>query len=103
MKKLITIILIVAICCGCTMAYKRNLFVELRNEDIGEDKDIAIHPLALVEIIPYDEKLDKYVCAYEDTGCVWAFYVNKETDLIESWEFISPPEKCYTGLNWGLS
>ena len=85
------------ILCGCSTAFKRNLFVSVRNDAIGSKKENIIHPGYLR--IPYSEKLDKYIGA-DDNGCQWAYYVNKETGIIESWEFISSPDKCQTGLDW---
>ena len=99
MNKILYLFIVVLILNGCTMAFKKNLFVDMRNEDIGRHKDLAIHPLSLIEIVPHNVKLDKYICAHND-GCKWAYYVNKETGIIESWKFISSSDKCQTGLGW---
>ena len=99
MSKFLYFFITVLVLSGCSATFKQNLFSDIRNDHVGMNKDLVIHPLSLVKIIPYNEKQDKYVCAYDD-GCQWAYYVNKETGIIESWEFISSPDKCQTGLNW---
>jgi len=98
MNKVLCLFIIVLMVTGCTSNFKKKLFVDIRNDHIGSHKDNVIHPGSLVEIVSYNETLDKYICAY-DTGCKWAYYVNKETGIIESWEFISSPDKCQTGLD----
>lgn len=100
MNKFLYFFAILIIMSGCSTTFKKNLFVDIRNDHIGMQKDHVIHPMSLIEVVPHNEKLDKYICAYENIGCKWAYYVNKETSIIESWEFISSPNKCQTGLNW---
>jgi len=100
MNKILYFLILVSVLCGCTMNAKKNIFINERNYDVGRKKDIAIHPLSILEIIPVGVKQDKYILYNDDTGCKWAYYVNKETEIIESWEYVSSPDKCYTGLGW---
>ena len=92
-NKILYFFIVILILSGCSTTFKRNLFVDIRNDHIGMNKDLVIHPLSLVKIIPYNATQDKYVCAYDD-GCKWVYFVNKKTGIIESWEYISPPDKC---------
>jgi hypothetical protein len=81
---------------GCA---RTGLFSDIRNDHVGSNKDLVIHPLSLVEIVPYNDKLDKYICKL-DGGCKWAYFVAKQTGEIKSWEYISSSDKCQTGLDW---
>jgi hypothetical protein len=84
-------------CAGVKFENSKTRFVNIRNEHIGYKKENVIHSGYVKE--PYNDKLDKYIGS-DDNGCSWAYFVNKETERIESWEYVSSPDKCETGLNW---
>ncbi len=84
-------------CVGLKFENNRDRFVNIRNEHIGSKKENIIHPGYLKVL--FNETLDKYIGS-DDNGCKWAYFVNKKTGIIESWEYISSPDKCQTGLNW---
>ena len=48
-----------------------------------------------VRIEPFNEELIAYHYESEYTGCKFIYYVNKDTDIVESWEFVSSPDNCY--------
>ena len=99
MNRFLLFLVLVVMFCGCASSFKKNLFADIRNDHIGSHKENIISPQILVEVIPHNATQDKYICAYDD-GCKWAYFVNKKTGIIESWEYISSPDKCQTGLNW---
>jgi len=94
MNKILYFFILVLILCGCA---SRSYFVRYRNYDVGRSVDLSYDTPS--KIIPYNEEQDKYI--YEcKNGCKFAYYVNKKTKIVESWEYISSPDKCSLGLNW---
>jgi len=45
--------------------------------------------------------LSEYVYSSRETGCKWGFVVNNKTSIIESWHYLSDPDKCYLWIDWG--
>ncbi len=95
MEKIKYLFLITIFISGCATA---SIFKDLRNYDIGRSVDLAYLPPPY-KIIPYSVNEDKYL--YKDNGkCEFYYVVNKKTKIVESWDYISSPDKCKTGLNW---
>lgn len=95
MKKITRLFLIVIIFSGCATT---SIFRDLRDYDIGRSVELSYLPPPY-KIIPSSIDHDKYL--YQDKGeCEFYYMVNKKTKKIESWDYISSPEKCKTGLNW---
>ena len=93
MKKKIFLLLITVFGCGCAT---NTLFVEERNYDVGRNVNwsYAVPPNPV--IVPYNQTQDKYMIDRGD-GCKFTYYVNKETRIVDSWEYLCSPEKCKTG------
>lgn len=83
--------------CGCAT---QKLFVEYRNYDVGRNVNVA--PLESSKISSHNEFQDQYLFEWKG-GCKFIYYVNKETKVVESWEYVSSPDKCTMGYNWGVS
>lgn len=95
MKNTKRLFLITIFLSGCATV---SLFKDLRDYDIGRSVELAYLPPA-DKILPYSESSDKYL--FKGNGeCEFSYIVNKQTKIVESWEYISSPEKCKTGLNW---
>lgn len=91
MNKVLYSFILVLIFSGCA-TYAN--FVNERNYDVGRSVDLSYaRPL---KVISHNQNQDKYLFEWKD-GCKWAYYVNKETKIVESWEFISFPDKCSSG------
>ena len=60
--------------------------------------------LALIYIytsIAWDIKANA-IYIYTDSGrmCHPVYYVNKKTKIVESWSYVSSPDKCSMGFSW---
>lgn len=94
MNKILFFLILVVMFCGCaTNAH----FVRDKNYDVGRSVDLCWYSPS--KIIPLNQDQDKYLFE-RDNGCKWAYYVNKKTKIVESWEYISSPDKCQTGVGW---
>jgi uncharacterized protein YxeA len=101
MNKFLFFLILILVFCGCAGAKFENSkdrFVNTRNYDVGRsvDRSYAMPP---AKISSYNEKQDKYLFEGKD-GCQWVYYVNKETKVVESWEYVSSPDKCSLGIGW---
>ena len=94
MKAIFYFITLVLIFCGCATVSN---FESIRNYDVGRDVNLVYASSPKIEA--YNTTQDKYVYERND-GCKWAYYVNKKTKKVESWEYISSSDKCATGFNW---
>lgn len=96
MKKILFLLLIAIFNNGCAT---NATFVEERNYDVGRrvnfNYSVPPHPI----IVPYNQTQDKYFIDW-GKGCKFAYYVNKETKIVDSWEYLCSPEKCKTGVGW---
>ena len=96
MNKLLYSIILALIFCGCaTNAH----FVQERDYDVGRKVNLSYavspHPV----IVPHNQTQDKYLIDWGN-GCKFAYYVNKETKIVDSWEYLCSPEKCKIGVGW---
>ena len=82
------------VCIGCAT---NSNFVEGRNMYVGSK--INWDPQIPPKIRSYDSTQDEYIFESKN-GCQWAYYVDKETEVIESWKYLSSPDKCTEGYNW---
>ena len=94
MCKFLTIFIFTFMFCGCAT---NALFVQYRDYDVGRNVDLSYDKPS--KVISYNLNQDKYLYETEN-GCQWVYYVNKETKIIESWEYVSSPDKCTLGYNW---
>lgn len=96
MKKILFLLLITIFGSGCATNAQ---FVQERNYDVGRNVNwsYAVSPNPV--IVPYNQTQDKYIIDWEN-GCKFAYYVNKETKIVESWEYLCSPEKCKMGVGW---
>ena len=94
MQKLFIFFTLIFIFCGC--ATNAN-FVEGRNMYVGSK--ISWDPQMPPQIRSYNLTQDEYIFESKN-GCQWAYCVNKKTGVIESWKYISSPDKCTEGYNW---
>jgi hypothetical protein len=85
--------------CGCALFYNgRESFIGDRDYDVGRNVD---HVYATPsEILPCNETQDKYIYESNNGKCKWAYYVDKETKIIEKWEYMSSPNECSVGVDW---
>ena len=72
-------------------------FAEVRNMYVGRKVNWPsdVSPI----ITSHNLTQDEYLFETKD-GCQWVYYVNKETKIIESWAYVSSPNKCTLGYNW---
>ena len=101
MNKFLCFFILVLVSCGCAGAKFENSssrFVNDRNYDVGRSVNWS-YAMPPSKIFSYNEKKDEYLFEGKN-GCQWVYYVNKETKIVESWGFLSSPDKCQTGLNW---
>ena len=89
------ILILIFIFCGCAT---NSHFIEYRNYDIGRNVDESFTPSPRKKSF-HNPIQDKYLYESEN-GCQWVYYVNKETRIIESWAYVSSPDKCTLGYNW---
>lgn len=84
---------------GCSSVIRDGgiLFVDQRNYDVG--RSVKVAPLEPTQVQPLDANLDKYVYEWR-TGCKFAYIVDNETNVVQSWEYISAPEACYMSSSW---
>lgn len=86
------------ILCGCAaINHGKSYFVRVRDYDVGRSVDLSYDKPT--KIVPHSPTQDKYIYELKN-GCSWAYYVNKTTRVVESWEYISSPEKCELGADW---
>ena len=95
MRKCLYLFIMVFIFNGCAT---NAAFVEYRNYDVGRSIEVSLVPPP-IKISSHNETQDKYLFQTED-GCQWVYYVNKETKIVESWKYISSPDKCSLGTAW---
>ncbi|MCA9408606.1 MAG: hypothetical protein H6755_05980 [Candidatus Omnitrophica bacterium] len=89
------LILIVLFLSGCAT---NKMFVEYRNYDVGRNVNLAyLAPAENIDEI--DQNKDRYLFKW-DNDCEFVYFVNKKTKVVESWEYVSPPDKCKMGLDW---
>ena len=98
MKRIRPIILLIAIFFlgGCATKVR---FIQERDYDVGRNVNLsgAIPPNPVV--VPYNQTQDKYLIDWGN-GCKFAYYVNKKTKIVDSWEYLCSPEKCKIGVGW---
>lgn len=98
MYKFLGAFILVLLFCGCASAYgKKDRFIRHRDYDVGRSVDLSYAVPS--RILSHNEIQDKYLYESEG-GCEWAYYVNKETKVVESWEYVSSPDKCSMGVGW---
>lgn len=93
----ITLVLMFCGCAGATLENSKDRFVNDRNYDVGRNVDLS-YAAPASQISSYNENQDKYI--FENDACSWIYYVNKSTKIVESWEYVSLPDRCSTGLDW---
>ena len=97
-NRLLYIPIIFIMLSGCSiLGSGKNLFEDERNYDIGRSVDLS-YAMPAEHISSYNENQDKYL--FKQGGCQWVYYVNKNTKVVESWEYVSSPDKCSMGLDW---
>ena len=72
-------------------------FVEVRDMYVGSK--VSWDSKAPPKISSHNSIQDTYLFESEN-GCQWVYYVNRETKIIESWAYVSSPDKCTLGYNW---
>ena len=95
MNKLLYCFILALIFCGCATNAR---FVEYRNYDVGRSVDLSWVPKPS-RISLHNQDQDEYLFEL-GSGCKFVYYVNKKTKNVESWEYISSPNKCSLGYNW---
>lgn len=95
MNKLLYCFILALMFCGCATNAR---FVEYRNYDVGHSVDLSWVPKPS-KISSYNQDQDKYLFEWNN-GCKFVYYVDKKTKNVESWEYVSPPDKCSLGYNW---
>lgn len=95
MKRNLFFLLITIFECGCATNAQ---FAQERNYDVGRNVNWSYAIPTNPVIVPYNQAQDKYMI--DRGGCKFAYYVNKETKIVESWEYLCSPEKCKTGVGW---
>lgn len=91
MNKIFYFFILTFIFCGCATITN---FVTERDYDVGRSVDLIYDKPS--KIVPYNQTQDKYLFECNN-GCKFAYYVNKETKVVESWEYISSSDKCSLG------
>lgn len=94
-NKTFILLFLVLLIGGCTT---NAFFVRDRDYDVG--RNVGVVYGVLTKIIPYTENQDKYLFEANKGRCQWVCYVNKKTKIVESWEYISSPDKCKSGIDW---
>jgi hypothetical protein len=75
------------------------MFIDERNYDIGREV-VGIPIPEPIEIKTLGSGKSEYLYEYKDTDCKWAFVIDDETQIVESWHYISEPELCYHYIDW---
>ncbi|HOW36575.1 MAG TPA: hypothetical protein PL155_09230 [Candidatus Omnitrophota bacterium] len=96
MKRILFLLLITIFNNGCATNAQ---FVQERDYDVGRKVNVSYAVSPNPVIVPYNQTQDKYLIDWGN-GCKFAYYVNKETKVVDSWEYLCSPEKCKTGINW---
>ncbi|MFZ5800818.1 MAG: hypothetical protein ACOY3D_05540 [Candidatus Omnitrophota bacterium] len=96
MNKFLYFLTLICVFCGCATNAR---FVEYRNYDVGRSVNLSYAVPPDPVIVPYNQTQDKYIIDWGN-GCKFAYYVNKETKIVESWEYLCSPDKCKTGIGW---
>ena len=78
----------------CSSCATNSNFVEVRDMYVGSK--VSWDPKAPPKISSHNSTQDEYLFESEN-GCQWVYYVNKETKIIESWAYVSSPDKCTLG------
>ena len=94
MRKFLFLCILTFTCSSCA---SNSNFVEVRNTYMGGK--VNWDPKNPPKISPHNLTQDEYLFETKD-GCQWDYYVNKATKIIESWEYVSSPDKCTLGYNW---
>lgn len=99
MLKSMGLLLSVGLLTGCaSIESSKDRFANVRNYDVGRSVN---HSYSTPHrIIPHDESTDKYL--YQDgKGCEWHYLVDKQTEMVKSWGYVSSPETCHLEIGWG--
>ncbi len=94
MRKILFLCILTFTCSSCAA---NSNFVEVRNMYVG--RKVSWDPKMPPKISSHNSTQDEYLFESKD-GCQWVYYVNKETKIIESWAYVSSPDKCTLGYNW---
>lgn len=93
----VALILMLYGCAGATLENSKDRFVNDRNYDVGRSVDLS-YAMPASQVSSQNEKQDRYL--FKNNVCEWVYYVNKNTKVVDSWEYVSSPDKCSTGLDW---
>jgi hypothetical protein len=98
MNKFLFSLILVLMFCGCVSASGgKNRF--FRSMDYNVGRNIELSHDTPIKISSHNKTQDRYLFDWEN-GCSWVYYVNKETKIVESWEYVSSPDKCSMGVGW---
>ena len=108
-KKFICVIIlsgIVIYISGCTFVDSaREQFIHNRDFDIGRNVNEVPLPKPYKKIDIDTIKVEYYYRFFNDhfngEKCEWVYLVDKRTNHILSWYFISVHDSCYRGFQWG--
>ena len=101
MNKFVCFIIHIFVLCGCTgvkFESNRSRFVNERNYDVGRNVNWS-YAMPAKGVVPHNADQDMYLFENKN-GCQWIYYVNKTTHIVESWKYVSSPDKCEIGLKW---
>lgn len=98
MKKTVCFFISCLLFCSCSSTYTDNdRFARSRSYDVGRRVDLS-PAMPPSKIDSYDEYSNSYY--FKIGECEWVYYVNKETKIVESWQYVSPPDKCLEKVDW---
>ena len=85
---------------GCmSLTKKQQMFKDHREYDIG--RSICDIPVPEpTEISPTHNGKSEYLFEFKNTGCQWIYVVDDSTHKVESWRYVSDPQKCFLEINW---
>lgn len=99
MNKKLYFLILTVIFYGCTSINSDiNRFIRYRDYDVGRSVELSYQ--TPIDVFPYTQTQDKYLYMGEG-DCRWIYFVNKETKIVESWQYVSAPEKCSMKVDWG--
>lgn len=73
-------------------------FIADMDKQVGQSLDIGVRG-ELLSVRDLDKPVAEYVYGV-DGGCKWAYDVDRDTNRILSWRFVSRPEQCRYETHW---
>ena len=82
-------------CCALNAGIDpREEFIRKRTAQVGKVVDVSsVHPAAL-RTEPFDSETTRYIIGVEGGACLYEYRVSNSSRIVQSWHYISPPEKC---------